>query len=119
MKRFIKYFAVLLTAFFILSLLSCQTIKLNNIEKQYSQEFRLELESIEDKEELTEILNNGNKVEVLHNRFLKLEDIEEKYSHSFREAIECISDNEYHITSIISIKNIAGIKIITPAYVFS
>ena len=78
MKRILKYFAAMLTALFILSLLSCQTIKLNSIEKQYSQEFRQELESIEDKEKLTELLNNENEIEVLYNSFLKLESIEDE-----------------------------------------
>jgi len=48
MKRPIKYFAALLTALFILSLLSCQSIKLNSIEKQETKEPEVVVETYEE-----------------------------------------------------------------------
>ncbi len=94
MKKFIKYISAALLTFFILTLVSCQTIRLINIEKNYSREFRQELETLEDRE-LSEILRNEDKIEVLYKRFKKLEELEKTYHSEFKTALQKIEDKHY------------------------
>lgn len=73
-KKFLKYVSALLIALLLITLsISCKNqvkLKLQEIEQQFSQEYRQELEEIEDKEYITELLSDDELISLLYDVFV-------------------------------------------------